>query len=409
MPALLPVTVWTIASACLTGLLLALLGSLKLAMARRPEHVTAPLALLMMLLNAALLPLLIATGVLIDYWGLQPMMIAGPVLLSLSLLGLSVRPNFTWSLVAVLCAALAATSVAVTGAVLMPRALFGEGDRVASFLLGTVFVALGALASAPLVELMRKSLGHRGTLAALALLCLPPAMLAAVVPEETRNELTVLTRPGGAWRLLTEEHVWWGALVLFFYAPLEGFVSVWVPKYLEQFGESPKRAANLLMGFWAAMIASRLGLALLLHDLGYRLRLLGGEGPNDQFLGFSAAIVSCLLVAVILGNLAGGAQHGHIRVGLILLGVFMGPIFPLVLGLVFMRTSAPLDDGVFSQTGNPGLAYALVCAGGSLGGLVLSPLIAFCARGRNRPAALLIPTFVALVLTAAAVVFSLQD
>src|SRR4051812_26936495 len=79
MPALLPVTVWTIAASLLTGLLLALLGNMKLAMARRPERVTAPLALLLMLTNAALLPLLLGSGALVDKWGPHPMMIVGPV------------------------------------------------------------------------------------------------------------------------------------------------------------------------------------------------------------------------------------------------------------------------------------------------------------------------------------------
>src|SRR5262249_6681948 len=123
MSALLPVTVWTIACSCLTGLLLALLGSLKLAIARHPEHVTDPLPLLMSLLEVALLLLLLVAGVLLDLWGLQPMMIVGPVLLSLSLLALSFRPNLRSSMVAVLFAAMAAAIVAVTATVLMPRAL----------------------------------------------------------------------------------------------------------------------------------------------------------------------------------------------------------------------------------------------------------------------------------------------
>lgn len=410
MSPLLPVTVWTIAASGLTGLLLALLGSLKLAMARRPERVTAPLSLLLMLFNAALLPLLLLSGLLIDSLGFQTMMIASPVLLALALFGLSFRPTFAGSLLAILAAALAATSVATTAAVLMPRALFGESERVASFLLGAVLVALGALASAPLVELLRKGLGHRGTMGILALVCLLLAGLAAMLPGETQmNELKLLERPGGKMSLLSEPQIWWGAMVLFFYAPLEGFVSVWVPKYLEQVGEAPKRATNLLMGFWAAMIVSRLGLALLLHFLAEKNRNLGSVGLDDEILGYFTATVSSLLVAVLLGNLAGGVKHGQIRMGLILLGAFMGPIYPLILGLGFRSMSVEVSDSVYTHTGNPGLVYALLCAGGSLGGLVLAPLIGFCARGRDKPLALLIPMFVALLLTATTILFALHD
>ena len=394
MPATLPVTVWTLTAACLTGLLLALLGSLKLTMARRPERVRGPLGLLFVLLNVLLLPLLLLSGWLIDAWGLRPMMIAGPLLLALALVALSARPPFWETLAAVAVAGLAAASVATTSAVLMPRALFGESERVSSFLFGMVFVALGALVSAPLVDLLRRGLGFRPTMLILALLSALPAVLGALVDS---SQLTVSERPGGVVQLVQSEEVWLGALVLFFYAPLEGFVSVWVTKHLEELGESPRRATNLLVGFWGALIVSRLVMALIQHSSGMR------DNYATWFM-----IVPALLVAAVLGNLAAMPRIGGIRVGLLLLGAFMGPIYPLVIGLVFRRLAVPLEDGVLDQTGNPGTAYALLCLGASLGGLVLSPLVGWCARARSRPIALLIPTFVALLLTAAAVVFSLQ-
>jgi MFS family permease len=393
MSATLPVTAWTIAAACLTGLLLALLGSLKLAMARRPERISGPLTLLLVLLNVVLLPLLLLSGWLIDVWGLRPMMIVGPVLLALALLTLSARPSFYPTMIAIAAAAMATTSVATTSAVLMPRALFGESERVSSFLLGMVFVALGALVSAPLVELLRRGMGFRRAMAVLALVSLLPAFLVALPMEN----VGVVERPGGIVQLVQDDAVWLGALVLFFYAPLEGFVSVWVTKHLEVLGESPRQATNLLIGFWGAMIVSRLVMALIQHSTGLR----------DHYASWFM-IVPALLVAVVLGNLAAMPRVGGIRVGLVLLGAFMGPIYPLVIGLVFRKLAVPLPDGVMDQTGNPGMAYALLCAGGSVGGFLLAPLVGFCARARSQPIALLIPMFVALLLTAAAVVFSLQ-
>src|SRR5258708_22924760 len=109
MSDMLAVTAWTICGALITGLLLALLGSLKMALAYRPQRVTSPVTLLLLLLNVLLVPLLVLGGVLVDYVGLQPIMIGGPVLLALSLLALGSGTNFRRTQVAVVCAALAAT------------------------------------------------------------------------------------------------------------------------------------------------------------------------------------------------------------------------------------------------------------------------------------------------------------
>jgi hypothetical protein len=398
MSSTLALTTWTIAAAIITGLLLALLGSLKLAMARRPERITAPLTLLLLLLNIVLLPLVVASGLLVDYWGLRPMMITGPVLLALSLLALSARPNYHRTQIAVVGAALAATSIAATSVALMPRALFGESELVASLQLGMVFVGLGALVAAPLVDLLFRAIGFRRTMAGLALVCLLPAFLIVGIDA---GALASPQPVGGIWWLIETPGVWLGALVFFFYAPLEGFVSVWVFKYLEYLGESPRRATRLLIGFWAALVLSRLLLAVIQHSTN------SPDVPWDHLSPWFV-IIPALLVAALLGNLAATTKVGQIGWGLVGLGLLMGPIYPLVIGLVFRKLDFSPPDVVAIHPAFPGTAFALLSAGGSLGGLVLSPLLGFCARSRSLPVALLIPTMVALLLTGAAVLFGLQ-
>jgi len=77
-----------------------------------------------------------------------------------------------------------------------------------------------------------------------------------------------------------------------------------------------------------------------------------------------------LLAAVVIGNLAGASYRGRPRAGLILLGILLGPVFPTLLAIIF-RHVAPAEQG---------LAYGVVFAAGSLGSLLLSPLLALRAR-----------------------------
>lgn len=403
MPEMLPVTVWTIAGSCLTGVLLALLASLKLAIARRPEGAATSARWLMFLLDVALVPLVVLGGVLIDVVGPRPAMIAGPVLLALSLLAMSAGPDFSKAIAVIVVGATAAATVAAAATVLTPRATFGESEVVASLLFGTALVALSAMLAAPLIDLSRRKIGFRGTMLALSAVCLA---VAGVAMWPRNDQLALARMAEGIPDVLGRSELWRAALVLFFYAPLEGFVSVWVTRHLDHRGESPDRATHLLIGFWAAMLVSRLVLAIVLHEIADRY--VGGHDLADRLLGFWAAVISTCLIAVVLGNLAAMPRMGQIRFGVIVLGAVMGPVYPLILGLVFRQCAVRLGDGVTVQAANSGTAYALLSAGASLGGVVLSPLIGYCARSRNVPVALVIPMFVAIAMAIATVVYSLE-
>ncbi len=382
MPNLLALTIWTIAGAMLTGLMLALLASLKLAVASRPEQSAGPLSLLLVLLNLLLVPLLVLSGLLIDEspWGLRPVMVGGPVVLALALLALSAGATYRRTQVAVAAASLGTAAIMTASVVLMPEALFGKHEMVASLQLGMVLVALGALVSAPLVDVLFRLLGFRRTMALLALVSLMPAFLA--VP------LDLPARGGPSTNLLEDSGVWLGCLVFFIYAPLEGFVGVWACTHLAARNEPPKRARRVLYWYWGAMLLSRLLLALIQH----------GAGLRDSLSPWLLVIPS-LLAAVILGNLSAATRTQGLGLRLFFLGLFMGPIYPFLVGLLF-RTPA--------GQAMPGTGFGLLCASGSLGGLVLSPLVGYCARHRNLQVALLIPTFLALLLTAAALLYTLK-
>jgi fucose permease len=377
------VTAATIGGALVLGMTLALLGSLKLALARRLQLGDGEVRRLLVSLNVALIPLVLLCGVLLDVYGARSVLVAGSVALAVSLVSLSLRPTYPHAFLSVLLAGFGAAGLATACTVLMPRAFFAPAEASASLNLGYVFIALGALVTPVLIDILLDTLSLHRTLAILACLCLVPALLAAL---PAGGHWRTADHPNDAAELLVEQSTWLAVLVVFFYAPLEASISLWTFALLRERGQDEREAGGLLTGFWAAFLASRLLVAIGQH---------GGilSESWDSWL----VVLPPLLAAVVLGNLAGASHRGRPLTGLILLGLLLGPVFPTLLGMIF-RHVAPAEQG---------LAYGMVFAGGSLGTLLLSPLVGFRPR-QPQQAMLRLPILLGLLLTAVALVLGLM-
>lgn len=374
-------TAATIGGALIFGMTLALLGRLKLAVARRGPAAEGTIRRWLLALNIALIPLVLLSGVLIDIYGARSILVAGSVMLAVALVSLSLRPTYPHAFASILLAGFGASALGTVSTVLMPRAFFVSEEALAALNLGYVFIALGALLTPALTDILLEKIELRRTLAVLALLALTPGFL-GVLPSNEYWQIPAL--PGNPSALFAEPSCWFAALVLFFYAPLEAAISLWTFTLLAEREQEEREATGLLSGFWAAFMASRLLVALAQH-----LDFL------SEWWYRSLIVVLPLLAAVLLGNLAGASHRARPRTGLILLGLLLGPILPTLLGLVFR--AAP--DG-------QGTAYGLVFAAGSLGSVLLAPF----AKLPSRPplqAALRLPIFLALIVTATALVVGL--
>jgi fucose permease len=172
------------------------------------------------------------------------------------------------------------------------------------------------------------------------------------------------------------------ALTVFFYVPLEAAVSLWTFAVLAERGQEEREATGLLSGFWTAFLASRLLAALAQHTVFY-----------SEWWDRGLIVAAPLLAAVLLGNLAGAGQHSRPRGGLILLGLLLGPVLPTLLSLIFQ--AAPNANGT---------AFGLVFAAGSLGSVLLAPLIRPRSPARHPLSALRLPIFLALLVAASALI-----
>jgi fucose permease len=381
-------TALTIAAAVAFGLVLTLLGSIKLALAKRLGLGEAQVGGLLSALNLALIPMMLLSGFLIDSWGPRQVILMGSVLTAVGLFSLTFRPTYSWALLCILVVGLGGACLSTGSMVLMPEAFFPRavGDvpnrESAALNLGNVFFGLGCLITPTLADLLLRTVRFRWTLGLLALVCLVPAILAVVAAQAPTPKPA-----GDLGTALVHPIVLLAGLVFFLYGPVEFAVGTWATTYLTNQGFRETRAAWLLSGFWLSFFAARLVLAYLeANDVLPR--------HNEPWV----ILFMALLSAVALGHLAGAASKGNAGLGLLVLGAFLGPIFPTLIGIVFQVPA--LRD-------HQGSAYGLVFALGSVGSLIMAPIIGASARRTTVQHSFRILMLLALMLAAAALVLGL--
>jgi fucose permease len=379
-----PVTEITISSAFLFGVLLALLGSLKLTLSRSPELNQRRAASLFSLGNIALIAMMPLAGVLIDSIGVQPVLIFSSAATAVSLFALGYRPAIPRGLAAVLLGGLGSAGLCAASIVLMPEAFLWHNPS-ASLNAGFVFFACGALVTPSLVDVLTRLIGYRRGMALLALACLVPGVVAALTNgDDLRVGAAEAMELAHLW---SERPLWFAALVFALYAPLEASITVWATAYFTDHGSDERRVTRVLTGFWGAFLSSRLFVAAVLLANFFRAEM-------DAWI----LVLAALLTAVAIGNLAGAVGSRQAGRGLLFVGFCLGPIAPTLVGMVFNRVNPALY----------GMSVGILFAAGSFGSLAIAPVIAWTARAKANPqSALFVPLFGALLVTAATLVFAL--
>jgi FHS family glucose/mannose:H+ symporter-like MFS transporter len=367
---LIPVT---IASAFSFGMVLALLGSIKLPLAKRLDINETRVGGLLSMLTLALIPLMLLSGILIDTMPVRWVLVTGSLVLAVAVGLMAFSRNYGECLLAILLIGASGACLSTGSVRLMPEAFFPEHEA-ASFNLGNVFFGLGALITPTLLNLLMRGLGFRRALGIFALLCLAPALAGLLTPQFPQAP-----PPGNLSQVVREPALWLTALVFFLYCPLEGALGTWATTYLTSLGYREARAVLLLSGFWLTFLVGRLLAAVLERGI-----LPPGSEPW-------VICVLALAAAVVLGNLAGAPRQGNAGWGLLLVGFLLGPIFPTLLGILFAHKQFDA---------NRGTAYGAMFALGVTGNLVFPPLIGAYARRTTVQRALRIPLVIALLLAA---------
>ena len=266
--------------------------------------------------------------------------------------------------------------LSVGSVVLMELAFYPE--RVsASQNLGNVFFGLGALLTPPILETLLERLSYRRALTLLACVALVPGVMALLTAGDA---FPAHHSAGHIADIVSSKVVLLTGVVLLFYLPLEWVLGAWSQTFLMGLGMGERSSVFTLSGFWLTFLASRFDHRSFLMASGWI-----AFGVADAWL----ILVLALGAGVMLGNMAGARNGKGASLGLIIAGVMLGPIFPTLVGILFNFVVPELR----------GVAYGAMFSIGSVGGLVLSPVMGMYAAHRGMRSAWRVPIILALVIS----------
>jgi fucose permease len=347
----------TVAALLVTGMGVALLGSVKLPLARRLEIDEARVGALVSVFGFIMIPVVPSAGFVTDLVGKQAVLVAGSVLIAagLALLGRSRSYAVAFAAVVLLGAGWSAAVNVVN--VIVPTA-FG-GSKAYATNLANVFFGMGAFLTPLGVSALLRRVPLAQALTVLGGLALVPGLLVFGVDScafaAAPNPAAPSAAAGpGIRTLLADPMLWLCAFALFFYAPLEATTAAWATTYLGEKGQREALAANILAGFWLMFMAARLVTAFSLPE--------GGE--TTLILALALACVA-VLTGVVFN------QDPAVSAILVLTagGVF-GPIFPTIMAILLGHFDAAIH----------GRAVGMLFAIGGIGWTVIPILIGTYAR-----------------------------
>ena len=366
------------------GMGVALLGSVKIALAQRLQMDEARVGGLVSMFGFTMIPVMLAMGFLTDLLDKQLVVIAGSFLMVTSLLVLARSTKYWSALVAVLLLSAGWSALVNVLNVLMQSA-FG-GTQTYAMNMGNSFFCLGAFLTPLLITFLLPRTGFAPALLVLAAFALVSGALAFGVDFKALLAPAVEGADPGIGVLLSDRIMWLTALALLFYAPMEATMAAWATTYLADKGMAEGRAATTLSGFWLAFMCSRLATALIVA----RFPL----PPGGDTLLIIALSILCILVW------AGAVfSRGRVTAGtmVVLAGLVFGPTFPTIIGVLMGHVSQDISPVL------GGRAVGLFFMVGGVGWSVIPILIGAYARKTSIQRGFLIAVAAAVGLTVMAV------
>jgi fucose permease len=340
-----------VAALLVSGMGLAILGSIKTALAGRLQMDEARVGGLVSLFGFAIIPAMLVIGFFTDAVDKQIILSIGLVVITLSLALLGWAKTYRLALAGVLLFSTGWSLVVNPANVLAPSA-FG-GSEVYAQNLANVFFGLGAFLTPLGVALLLGRLSFPVTLTLVGAVALVPVALAmrATFP------LSAAGATLGLAELLANPFVWLCGFALFFYGPMEASLAAWSTTYLRDQGVKESTAAYVLSSFWLMYMAARLVaaftvpkgaetmliLALGLASIGILTLMVLSRGPGlaialVAIAGFVFGPIFGTLVAVLLGHVEKPGWGRAVGLLFAIGGVGWSTI-PILIGNYAQRTS----------------------------------------------------------------------
>ncbi|MCH2610414.1 MAG: MFS transporter [Pirellulales bacterium] len=369
----LNLTVMQALALAIAGMCHALIGSVKVPLAKQLDIPESRVGGLVSIFGFTLIPMAFAAGYFADTAGRNPVVETGFVLVILSVIVLATLKNYKMALVSILLlgtgwSALVNVLNALQGPAFLSREQISNENLPFAMNLGDFIFGMGAFVMPILVTYSIKRLGLRTTFFSFAALTAVPLVLCSTINLDdyvkefadikdgttATVQIDETTTPSadadtesdeGFAALLKDSIVILCCLAFFFHVPVEACVGAWATTLMIDRGTSESKATGLLSLFWLTFTVSRLIAALGLP-----------EGSHEKAIIGFAVVLLCVMLGLIYSTKANMTNMLVITAGLIL-----GPIFPILIAFLVAHVDVAIQGraiGLFFCIG--GIGWALV-------------------------------------------------
>ena len=365
-------TLMQIAALATAGMCFALLGSVKLPLARKLEIDEAKVGGFVSVFGFTLIPMVVAAGFLVDWLGKQAVLAGGFILVIVSLLVLAHARRYTAALIAVLLMGTGWSALVNVLNVTSPPAFVPADElpeRMAYAMnMGDFIFGMGTFVTPLIIVYCARVFGLARTLYGFAVVAVLPMLLGIGVDWQALHVAATDTVAGGLAKLLSDPIVWLCSIAFFFHVPTEASVATWATTLLTDKHVEESKASGLLSLFWLTFMGSRLITALLLP-----------KGADTMLV----QVMALCCIAITLGIVfCKGARLMCVLI--VAAGAIVGPIFPTLIAILLGHVEESLHGravGIFFCIGGIGwtgipillgmyakrttVQHAFVCATGS--------------------------------------------
>jgi fucose permease len=371
-------TLMQIAGLAVGGMCHALLGSVKVPLARKLNIDEARIGGLVGLFGFTLIPTVLAAGFLVDLLGKQAVLAGGFILLIVGLAMLARLRTYPLAMIAVLALGTGWSALVNVLNVTSPPAFLPPADiprRMAYAMnMGDFVFGMGSFVTPILVAVLIRTVGLSRTFLALAACVVIPLTLLPGVDWQRLASPSTETVAAGLGILLSDPIVWLCCLAFFCHVPIEASTATWSTTLMTAKGVSEAAASTLLSMFWLTFMGSRLITALTLP-----------EGMNAILVIAMAALCIAFTLGIAL------SRSAWLTCALVVLaGLILGPIFPTLIAILLSHVQPSLHGRTV------GLFFAI----GGIGWTAIPLLIGWSAKRTSVERAFLITTVCATLLTA---------
>ncbi len=376
-----------VAALVVAGMCHALLGSIKVPLARQLKIDEARVGGLVSIFGFTLIPMVLAFGFLVDALGEQAVLAGGFALLIVSLILLARLANYGSALVAVLLLGTGWSALVNVLNVTSPPAFLSPEHNDDAHLpyamnMGDFVFGMGAFLTPILVAFLLRRISLARSFLILATFAVVPVLLGLGVEWQRLKSPATETVAQGLLILLSDPVVWLCCLAFFCHVPIEASVAAWATTLMTDKKVSEGSASTLLSVFWLTFMGSRLITALTLPAGADKILVISLAGLCVVFtlgIAFSrSATVTCAMVVAA--------------------GLILGPIFPTLIAILLGHVPKPLH----------GRAVGLFFCIGGIGWTFVPLLIGWTAKRTNVQRAFLIAALSAVLLTGLCLVLRVQ-